>query len=378
MKIRTVSRTIVALSILLFCVAVASYEFYEFKDRADSKNFDILSLVPDSCLVLLESDNFSYFITEYTELPYRKDLSQIRSAALFSEIIDGFASAGDDRYIHGLSNMVDKFVVASYENGGEIDDVLFFQVGPGGESYIHNVIVNRMTGGVEPSAISYRGEEILVYPLSDGRFMAVYSNRHFMAMSFRVACLESVVDILRDSCGAVNFRSRISVAGTYNYFTIYSSRPMAPFMHAGVNFSSEYELHFKPGAMYIVGETIATCGDECEDALMRSLSTVPNIYETSLVMSSSRDSIRSYVADKSAGSGSMLETCVSTLSPDADYIFVVDMQKVVAEPSSFDKFIPPFLINNAGALRNFVASVQLSIVGERVRQIIVLSYKKLL
>ena len=70
MRLRTVAKLGVVLSVVLFCIAVGFYEFTRLSMTDRGREFNLFSLVPSNSIGVLESDNINYFWPEQSDEPF--------------------------------------------------------------------------------------------------------------------------------------------------------------------------------------------------------------------------------------------------------------------------------------------------------------------
>ncbi|MBP3715457.1 MAG: hypothetical protein J6J09_09025, partial [Phocaeicola sp.] len=112
--------------------------------------------------------------------------------------------------------------------------------------------------------------------------------------------------------------------------------------------------------------------------LSEKLTELPSIKEDSLVLSAQHDSIATYINEEVSEQNNypLFQQCVSSLSPEASYIMVTDMDQVKQKTSRYVPFLTNFILERANKLESFILSVQLSIQKEKLSHILVLTYKE--
>jgi hypothetical protein len=68
MRLRTVAKLGVVLSVVLFCIAVGFYGFTRLSMTDRGREFNLFSLVPSNSIGVLESDNINYFLNDFPQL----------------------------------------------------------------------------------------------------------------------------------------------------------------------------------------------------------------------------------------------------------------------------------------------------------------------
>ena len=86
MKLRTVGKLGVILSVILFCIGVGLYSFARLSLAESGKDADLLAVVPSDCIGLLETDNIEFMVNEFPQAAYAGQLDTLQSSGLFSVV----------------------------------------------------------------------------------------------------------------------------------------------------------------------------------------------------------------------------------------------------------------------------------------------------
>ena len=89
MRLRTVAKLGMVLSVVLFCTAVGFYGFAKLSLTDKSREINLFSLVPADCIGVLESDNINYFLNEFPQLNYSEELGNFQFPGLFNYVLGG-------------------------------------------------------------------------------------------------------------------------------------------------------------------------------------------------------------------------------------------------------------------------------------------------
>ena len=89
MKLRTVGKLGVILSVILFCIGVGLYSFARLSLAESGKGADLLAVVPSDCIGLLETDNIEFMVNEFPQAAYAGQLDTLQSSGLFSVVGEG-------------------------------------------------------------------------------------------------------------------------------------------------------------------------------------------------------------------------------------------------------------------------------------------------
>lgn len=103
MRLRTVAKLGMVLSVVLFCTAVGFYGFAKLSLTDKSREINLFSLVPADCIGVLESDNINYFLNEFPQLNYSEELGNFQFPGLFNYVLGGLNEYTTNT-AHGLSS----------------------------------------------------------------------------------------------------------------------------------------------------------------------------------------------------------------------------------------------------------------------------------
>lgn len=379
MKLKEVAKIGVIVSILLFCVAIGSFEFIRLTDTDKSHEFDLYSLVPQDCIAMMESDNLNFFATDYEEINFIKELHNFQTTSIshffFHRIIGSFS-----RDTHGINNLISRFLVSYSETTSEDGEVMYIRTNNEGKHFIEYILENDSDKRLTPKKEKYRKKNILIYPLMNGQFLATFKDNGFYVMSFQKKLIEQVIDTYLDMNGINQddvLKQALENKKSHNYLTLYSRFSFMPMLDESQAWH-EYDFHINSDVVYLSGETYFKQPDSSIGLLTEKLTSLPNIKEDSLVISAQHDSIYTYINEKvdEQHSYPLFQQCVSALSPEASYIMVTDMNQVKQQRNRYVPFLSEFILERARKLEAFILSVQLSVQKEKLSHILMLTYKE--
>lgn len=107
MRLRTVAKLGMVLSVVLFCTAVGFYGFAKLSLTDKSREINLFSLVPADCIGVLESDNINYFLNEFPQLNYSEELGNFQFPGLFNYVLGGLNEYTTNT-AHGLSSKMSR------------------------------------------------------------------------------------------------------------------------------------------------------------------------------------------------------------------------------------------------------------------------------
>ena len=191
MKLRLVIRTAVIVSIL--CTGVGIYSFFRLNSVESRKDFNLYTLVPQSAVAVLETDRMAELVDDINELSCSKDNHFLYVSELFVYLKNYLHTLLEDTP-HGFSKQMNKMLVSFHEPDNPMNQVLYCSLGSGDYELVESFVRKYCSSSFPSKFFDYKGEEISIYPMPDGRFLAAYLTPNFLAVSFQKRLIEQVID----------------------------------------------------------------------------------------------------------------------------------------------------------------------------------------
>lgn len=375
MKLHTIAKLGGFLSVILFLIGVGMYGFAKLSEANNGKNIELLSLVPSNCIRVLETDNLDYFSNEFPQTSYAQHLQEFAQSDVVNSILKqilNYSSAG----AHRLGNQLNHLLVSFHSSENPNDVVAYFKMSKESKKLLADIFMKEENVST-PKVESYRGEDIIIYPYHQKHFIAVYNGNGFLAVSYQKRLIEQVIDAEKDNTSLVtdeNF-SKINHSKSANYMTIYGRRPAVPFTCSdSIQCWNEFDIHlnsdvfYMSGRMYASNEYLQHVQDELRDITIKT--------DNKFLVVSGQHQVDSCISEAIVSPHDVLfDECVSTLSRDASYIMVADLEQVAENPSEYRPYIPAFVLDNLEKFRSFILSVQVTKFEDRLSHILVFTYK---
>ena len=193
MKLRLVIRTAVIVSIALLCTGVGIYSFFRLNSVESRKDFNLYTLVPQSAVAVLETDRMAELVDDINELSCSKDNHFLYVSELFVYLKNYLHTLLEDTP-HGFSKQMNKMLVSFHEPDNPMNQVLYCSLGSGDYELVESFVRKYCSSSFPSKFFDYKGEEISIYPMPDGRFLAAYLTPNFLAVSFQKRLIEQVID----------------------------------------------------------------------------------------------------------------------------------------------------------------------------------------
>ena len=381
MKLKTIVKIGTMVSVLLFVFAVGYYAFIRLDMTRYNREFNLFSLVPSSSVGLLEGDKFDTFIAEESTLNYSRELNGLQFSNLFHFLANGWREYATEN-VHGVNSLLNHWIVSFHGSDLSRDQVVYFRLGMTDEEVFLDMLRECLPSNFIPKEEMYRGKVMWIYPLSSDNFLVVYSEQGFMVLSYQKRLLEEVIDAQLDEASLFHdevFSQILDKKKSHNFLTLYGRTASMPLLKTETECWSEYDIYMNSDVAYLTGDTFFPDGITCQEILAEKLQKVPVVKEEGLVLSSQKDSTALYMDQafevNDIGNGTLFNECVASLSDEAAFSLVVDMEKVEKEPERFQMYLPSFVLDHVSLFRSFILSSQFSLNGGRLSHIWVFTYK---
>jgi hypothetical protein len=381
MRLKTVVKLGTVVSVLLFALAVGYYAFMRLDMTDHNRDFNLFSLIPSDCIGVLESDNVSAFLNECPNLNYSNELDDFQSSGLYSFLISEMN--GHAVHEHGGNGEMGHLVVSFHEPGTSMDQVVYLCTEDADEHLLSDIMKNYMPGNFLPKEETYRGKQMLIYPLHHDRFMVAYIEKGFVVLSYQKRLIEEVIDAQLDDTALSDdtvFSEVLANKKNHHSLKLYGRSVPMPFLDAGTDCWSEYDFYMNSDVVYLMGGTYMA--EDSTDGVVQMaerLTQVPVVKEEKLIISADKDSTALYMDEaydaNDTGVRTLFNECVANLSNEAAFSMVVDMKCIDEHPERFEAYLPPFVVKNAPMFRSFILSAQLSLNGEHPSHLWVFTYK---
>lgn len=216
MKLRVVIRIAVILSVVLLCTGFGVYSYFRMNAAENQQDFNLYSLVPQDATAILETDRMAELVDDINQLNCSKDNHFLYVSELFVYLKKYLYTLVDDTP-HGLSKQMNKMMISFHEPDTPMNQVLYCTLGSGDYELVESFIKKYCSSIFPSKFFDYKGEEIRIYPMADGRFLAAYFTPDFLVVSFQKHLIEDVIDAYRKKESLLQLPSfRAMQAGKHN------------------------------------------------------------------------------------------------------------------------------------------------------------------
>lgn len=264
MKLRTIIKIAVTSSVVLLCTGFVMFYFFKLSAAAGRRDFNLYTLVPESAVMVFETDNLAGFVQDINELSVSKANHFLHASRLFSYLKQHLSTLLEDTP-HGLSRQMNKVLISFHEPDNDMNQVLYCCLGEGDRKRVEDFIVKYISSWYPSKTFSYKGENIFIYPVSDGQFLSCYLADDFVVLSYQKKLIEQVIDarvsdhsLMQDSLfTAVRMPEKSPVAaGFYVRMPAFEGKSMTDSGYSGVASPGgwvELEMKMKGDIIYFTG-----------------------------------------------------------------------------------------------------------------------------
>lgn len=206
MKSRLLIQIVVVVSVLLLCAGFGVYSFLRLHSVEHRQDFNLYTLVPQDATAVLETDRMADLVSDINELDCSKDNRFLYVSELFVYLKNYLHTLLEDTP-HGLSKQMNKVLLSFHAPDGPMNQVLYCSLGAGDYELVGNFVQKYCSSTFPAKYFDYKGEEIRIYPMENGRFLSVYFTRDFLVISFQKRLVEQVIDASRSKKSLMNLAS---------------------------------------------------------------------------------------------------------------------------------------------------------------------------
>lgn len=381
MRLRLIIKLGTVVSVVLFALAIGYYTFTKLEVTNREREVDLFSLVPSDCIRVLECDDVYGNLDEYSMLDYGDNLAEFQFPGLSGFILQKWALLSNEG-VHGNENQISSLVV-SFHNLTSLDEqVVFLKSNVSGKQLMKDLLQRFPFGAFVSKEEEYRDQKIEIYPLGNEKFLASYSDVGFLVLSYQKRLIERVIDAHLDGTSLRKdsvFSQMLKKKKTKMPFTLYGDSSSVPFLDLETGCWSQFDCQMNSDVFYWTGNIFLPDSVNGVEGVNDCFRKMTILKEENLLVSADRDSTvsftnKAYDANE-GGSRTLFNECVANLSHEADFVLVVDMQKVEENPERFTEYLPRFILDNVHLLRKFILSVQVTLNGGKISQMWVFTYK---
>ena len=212
MKFSLSIKIIVILSVFLLCAGVGVYSFMRLNSVEQRKDFNLYALVPQDAVAVFETDRMVDMLEVMGRMKCSEDGHNLHASYLFS-CLKKYLDTLMAETPHALSKQMNKILISFHTPDTQADQVLYCTLGEGDRDLLENFIRKYCPESFPVKTSKYRGQEIRIYPMNNGQFLAHKTSWHsvFKRNYWKKSSMPVKTDILYQT----NLHSKFCIAGRY-------------------------------------------------------------------------------------------------------------------------------------------------------------------
>jgi hypothetical protein len=152
---------------------VGIFSYIKLSTIEKNGDFDLYALVPPSAVMILDTDNASALIEATDALDYTFLMKETS---------------------HGLTKQLNRVLVSFHEPDNSDNQVFYCKLKSNDSRIMERFIVRYGRSPFPFKSFNYKGEEMRIYPMSDGRFLTAYFTQDFFVVSYQKRLVEEAID----------------------------------------------------------------------------------------------------------------------------------------------------------------------------------------
>lgn len=193
MKLSLSIKVVVGIAVILLCVGVAVYSFMRLNSVEQRQEFDLYTLVPEDVVAVFETDRMMETLEAIDEIKCSTNGPSLHLSE-YSGCLRDFFDAWIEASPHALSRQMNKVLLSFHQSDTALDEVLYCALGTRDYEQVETFVKHYCASSFSVKSSKYKGKVIHIYPIGEGRFLAVYLTKQFMVLSFQKRLLEQVID----------------------------------------------------------------------------------------------------------------------------------------------------------------------------------------
>lgn len=260
MRLRTIVKIAVTSSVVLLCTGFVLYSFFRLSAAEGQRDFNLYELVPSDATAVFVTDDVHGFVDAVDGLTCSKNHQYLYASRLFSHLKQALEALSADSP-HGLSRQMSQVLISFHQPDNEYNQVLYCRLGTGDRELIDRFVRKSLSSYYPPKKFSYKGEEMMIYPMPDGDFLVCYLTSEYMVLSFQKKLVEDVIDACKKGSSLADdaaFANMCMTGKSTVTATIYTRM-------SGMMGWTGFDMKMKDDFIYFTG---TSCGaDSCFDFL---------------------------------------------------------------------------------------------------------------
>lgn len=197
MKAKINFKKILLATFLLLAILLGCFFYFGISDAEYDKEFNIYTLIPNDTKAVLLTEEYDDVCARMLSdnIKYNKSNSVFDSKLLNLTLqhFTPFTSKLDNKV-----NQSNEVLISFHSPYSHLDQVFFSKLSRKGYSALQKYLKRNVEESFPYKLFMYRGEEIRIYTMDSGDFLAFYLTPRYFAVSFQKKLIEKVIDTYLD------------------------------------------------------------------------------------------------------------------------------------------------------------------------------------
>lgn len=179
---------------LIVIIALGAFFYVGISKAEYDKEYNLFTLIPEDTKVVYSPKNLSNLLGEMNK---RDTVSANKNRKIKSkllEITSEFFTSLTPGYQEKAQRSINEILISFHPPYSLYDQVLYYKLNKKEVNIFRKFVKEKVAGSFPHKIFVYKGEEIRIYTLDSGEFIAFYVTPDFFAVSFQKKLLEKVID----------------------------------------------------------------------------------------------------------------------------------------------------------------------------------------
>ncbi len=179
---------------IIVILALGVFFYLGISNAECHKEYNLFTLIPEDTKVVYSPKNLKAFLEEINEKDTIGENKKRKIKSKLLEITNDFFMSLPSNPQDKTKESLDDILISFHAPYSLYDQVLYYKLNKKEVNVFRKFVKEKVAGSFPHKIFVYRGEEIRIYTLASGEFIAFYVTPGFFAVSFQKKLLEKVID----------------------------------------------------------------------------------------------------------------------------------------------------------------------------------------
>ncbi|NMA72862.1 MAG: hypothetical protein GX963_01600 [Bacteroidales bacterium] len=179
---------------LIAVLALGVFFYIGISNAEHDKEYDLFSLIPEDTKAVYAPKNRMFFLKEISKKENVDGSKNRKIKSKLLEITNEFITSLTPGFQMKTKDSIDDVLISFHAPYTLYDQVLYCKLNKKEINVFRKFVKDKVAGSFPHKIFVYKGEEIRIYTLESGEFIAFYVTPNFFAVSFQKKLLEKVID----------------------------------------------------------------------------------------------------------------------------------------------------------------------------------------